>query len=94
MYSANIPKKQNSFLKRLGTLGKKPVFRDLGRLPSDSLEKTMQGLLGNYLLRQMTPESVDIDLFQHMLKLRPNKNFELGLQRKDKNSLLNLNWRF
>ena len=94
MNTPKIPKTEHPLMKSLRKLGNKPVFGDLEYLPDNDIGKSMQGLLGNYLLRQMTPKNLDIDLFEHMLKFKPNKNFEVGVQQKGKDSLFNLNWRF
>jgi len=81
-------------MKQFRQFREKPIYDDLEQFQVKDMDKTMKGLLGNYLLRQISPESLDIDLFENMLKFKPNKNFELGVQQKGKNNLLNLNWRF
>ena len=94
MYNPELPKRQNPFLAKLRSFSKKPIFKDIERMPGLDRQDSLKGLLGNYLMRQMTPDSMDIDLLSQAFRFRPNDRFEMGLRQRDGNSLLNLNWRF
>lgn len=94
MYNPELPKKEISFINSLKRFSKKPIIDDLGKVPNRDLGKSMQGLLGNYLLRQLTPENVDIDLFKRMMNFKLKNNMDIELGQKGKQSLLNFNWRF
>ena len=94
MFNPKLPKRELSFIDSLKRFSKKPIVDDLSKLPKKGLKDSMQGLLGNYLLRRMTPENVDIDLFNHMMNFRLKNDMKIGLSQKGKDSLLNFNWRF
>ena len=94
MYTSDLSKKQHPLLTSIKKLSKNRFIDDLGHLPGGDKGKSMEGLLGNYLMRQMMPENIDIDLLQHLIKFKPKKNIDIELAQKGKNSLLNFNWRF
>ena len=95
MYTQNIPKQEHPFIANLKRFSDKPIFGDLERLPKINKGQMLEGLLGNYLLRQITPENMDINLLENMFKFRPkNKNMELGFRQRGKDNMLDLSWRF
>jgi len=94
MYTPELPRRENPFLAKLRKFSKKPVFDDIGDISDLNREDSFKGLLGNYLMRQMTPDSMDIDLLNQAFRFRPHDRFEMGLEQRGSNSLLNLNWRF
>ena len=94
MYNPKLPKKELSFIDSLKRFSRKPIVDDLSKLPKKGLKDSMQGLLGNYFLRRMTPENVDIDLFENIMRFKLKNNMDIGLKQKGKDSFFNLNWRF
>ena len=94
MYTSDLSKKQHPLLKSIKQLSKNRFIDDLGHLPDNDKGKALQGLLGNYLMRKMTPENLDIDLLEHLIKFKPRKNIDIEFGQKGKNSLFNMNWRF
>tara|TARA_R100001198_G_scaffold10412_1_gene4486 strand:+ start:63 stop:347 length:285 start_codon:yes stop_codon:yes gene_type:complete len=94
MYTPKLPERQLTFIDSLKRFSKKPIARDLSNIPGGSMENAMQGLLGNYFLRQMAPKDFNIDLFKHAIEFNPTDKLSLGLSEEGKNKMLNLNWRF
>ena len=94
MFKPELPKRELSFIDSLKMFSKKPIIDDLERLSGKDINKSMQGLLGNYLLRKMTPKNLDIDLFEHMIRFQPNENINFGLKQDGRDTKFNFNWRF
>jgi len=94
MNTAKFSKKQHPLLRTIRKLSKSRFIDDLGHLPNNDKGKSIQGLLGNYLMRQMTPKNLDVNLLEHLVKFKPRKNIDIELAQKGRNSLFNLNWRF
>ena len=94
MFNPKLPKRELSFIDSLKMFSKKPIIDDLERLSGKDINKSMQGLLGNYLLRQITPDNFNIDLFSKAMKLKLKNDMEIGLSQKGKDSFFNLGWRF
>ena len=94
MFKPELPKRELSFIDSLKRFRKKPIIDDLGNLPKKELKSSMQGLLGNYLLRQITPDNLDIDIFDNIMRFKQKNNMDIGLKQKGKDNFFNLNWRF
>ena len=94
MYKDKLPNKRKSFLDYFKQYSDKHIFSDIGKAYKKEPHEAVQGLLGNYLMRELTPENLDIDLFDKMLRYRPNEKMDISFGKKDNTSFLDLGWRF
>jgi hypothetical protein len=94
MYTDKKPAKHNSFLDYFKQYSDKHIFSDIGKIYKKEPHQAVQGLLGNYLMREITPENLDIDLFDKILRYKPNEKMDISLGKEGKTSFLDLGWRF
>ena len=94
MYEQRKSNKKRSFIYIMAGFKDMPISKDLEHIYGIKPKKAFQGLLGNALMREITPENMDIDLFEHMVKFRPTSNLDIGVGQEGKTNFLNLGWRF
>ena len=94
MYKPELPEKRLDFLKIMEGFTDKPISGDLEHIYKAEPKDALQGLLGNALMRHITPENMDIDFLEHMFRFRPNKKMDISLGQEGKTNFLNLGWKF
>ena len=94
MYTSKLPNKRSSLLDYFRQYADKDVFKDLAKVYDKEPHQTAQGLLGNYIMRELTPDNLDIDLIDKKLSFSPTDNFNLGVGKRGDTNFLNLGWRF
>ena len=57
-------------------------------------EPALKGLLGQYMLNELLPSNVRIDLKDKKLNYQANDRLNIGLREKDNTKFLDLGWRF
>ena len=94
MYTDKLPNKRNSLLDYFRQYSDKPIFSELGKAYKQEPHQALQGLLGNYIMDEVTPESMDIDFLENMLSFKPHPKMDISLSQKGKTNFLDLGWRF
>ena len=84
----------DSLKNRMGDLFKKRISEDLASAYKLKPGKAFEGLLGNYLFRQIVPEDMEIDLFDKAIRFNPSDNLGISLGQEDGDTSFNLDWRF
>jgi hypothetical protein len=57
-------------------------------------EPALKGLLGQYMLNELLPSNVKVDLKDKKLNYQANDRLNIGLREKDNTKFLDLGWRF
>lgn len=94
MLKQEVPNKKQGFMDIMARLKDKPISQDLENIYGIKPKQAFQGLLGNALMREITPENMDIDLFEHMVRFRPTSNLDIGVGQEGRTNFFNLGWRF
>ena len=94
MYEQRKSNKKRSFMDIMAGLKDMPISKDLENIYGAKSGQALQGLLGNAIMRKLTPKNMDIDLFEHMIRFNPTSNLDIGVRQEGKTNFLNLGWRF
>ena len=81
------------FANRFKKFAKRDIIQDLEKTYKNKDKDFGKGLLGNYIMRKLTPDNLDIDLLSNTIGYNKD-NFGFSFGQQGKNSSLNLNWRF
>jgi hypothetical protein len=94
MYTDKLPNKRQSLLDYFRQYSDKPIFSELGKAYKKEPHEAVQGLLGNYIMDEISPENMDIDFLENMIRFKPHPKMDISLSQEGKTNFLDLGWRF
>ena len=94
MYTDKLPNKRNSLLDYFRQYSDNQLLSDIGKVYKEEPHQALQGLLGNYIMEEITPESMNIDFLENRIKFKPHPKMDISLSQEGKTNFLDLGWKF